>query len=159
VSTRRTRSPLIFTDKFPDSIFKLSVDADQIYFKNQTPAPGKVHPTHLPLHEVLALVIDSFTSATERHIEVRPLRSVMLRTFPSASYPISPVGWRWLGGVRCFSKRTAAARARGCREPPRSDDDAGRRACIHHSTRVKEGLVDCVYPLVKCRSPMCRSFC
>lgn len=43
---------------------------NQIYFKNQRPAPGTSHPTHLPLHEVLALVIDSFTSATERHIEV-----------------------------------------------------------------------------------------
>lgn len=43
---------------------------NQIYFKNQTPAPGTSHPTHLPLGEVLALVIDSFTGATERHIEV-----------------------------------------------------------------------------------------
>lgn len=43
----------------------------QIYFKNQTPAPGTTHPTHLPLQEVLSLVIDSFTGATERHIEVR----------------------------------------------------------------------------------------
>ncbi len=42
----------------------------QIYFKNQTPAPGTSHPAHLPLTDVLALVIDSFTSATERHIEV-----------------------------------------------------------------------------------------
>jgi len=43
---------------------------NQIYFKNQTPAPGTSHPAHLPLTDVLALVIDSFTSATERHIEV-----------------------------------------------------------------------------------------
>ncbi|KAI6101936.1 nucleophile aminohydrolase [Pisolithus sp. B1] len=43
---------------------------NQIYFKNQQPVPGTVHPTHLPLQAVLALVIDSFTSATERHIEV-----------------------------------------------------------------------------------------
>jgi 20S proteasome subunit beta 6 len=43
----------------------------QIYFKNQVPAPGRAHPAHLPLHEVLKIVIDSFTSATERHIEVR----------------------------------------------------------------------------------------
>lgn len=43
---------------------------NQIYFKNQTPAPGTSHPAHLPLADVLALVIDSFTSATERHIEV-----------------------------------------------------------------------------------------
>jgi len=43
---------------------------NQIYFKNQTPAPGTSHPAHLPLSHVLSLVIDSFTSATERHIEV-----------------------------------------------------------------------------------------
>jgi len=39
---------------------------NQIYFKNQQ---GE-HPTHLPLPHVLALVTDSFTGATERHIEV-----------------------------------------------------------------------------------------
>ncbi|KZV86657.1 N-terminal nucleophile aminohydrolase [Exidia glandulosa HHB12029] len=39
---------------------------NQIYFKNQT---GE-HPTHLPLPHVLQLVTDSFTGATERHIEV-----------------------------------------------------------------------------------------
>jgi 20S proteasome subunit beta 6 len=45
---------------------------NQIYFKNQTypdpslaPTPGK-----LPLSKVLSLVTDTFTSATERHIEV-----------------------------------------------------------------------------------------
>ncbi|KAJ6494710.1 nucleophile aminohydrolase [Mycena vitilis] len=43
---------------------------NQIYFRNQTPAPGTKHPEHLPLSHVLSLVIDSFTSATERHIEV-----------------------------------------------------------------------------------------
>ncbi|KAL1937841.1 hypothetical protein VTO73DRAFT_12861 [Trametes versicolor] len=43
---------------------------NQIYFKNQTAAVGQSHPTHLPLPDVLAIVIDSFTSATERHIEV-----------------------------------------------------------------------------------------
>ncbi|KAJ7659853.1 20S proteasome subunit [Mycena rosella] len=43
---------------------------NQIYFKNQTAPPGNAHPTHLPLPRVLSLVIDSFTSATERHIEV-----------------------------------------------------------------------------------------
>lgn len=42
----------------------------KIYFKNQTPAPGTTHPAHLGLEHVLALVTDSFTSATERHIEV-----------------------------------------------------------------------------------------
>ncbi|KAJ7052493.1 nucleophile aminohydrolase [Mycena amicta] len=43
---------------------------NQIYFKNQTPPPGESFPAHLPLPTVLQLVIDSFTSATERHIEV-----------------------------------------------------------------------------------------
>jgi 20S proteasome subunit beta 6 len=43
---------------------------NQIYFKNQTPATGAQFPKHLPLTSVLPLVIDSFTSATERHIEV-----------------------------------------------------------------------------------------
>jgi len=43
---------------------------NQIYFKNQTAAPGLSHPAHLPLPDVLSIVIDSFTSATERHIEV-----------------------------------------------------------------------------------------
>jgi len=43
---------------------------NQIYFKNQTAAPGFSHPAHLPLPDVLSIVIDSFTSATERHIEV-----------------------------------------------------------------------------------------
>jgi len=43
---------------------------NQIYFKNQTAPPDSLHPVHLPLPDVLALVIDSFTSATERHIEV-----------------------------------------------------------------------------------------
>jgi len=42
---------------------------NQIYFKNQKPIAG-AHPTHLPLQRVIALVTDSFTSATERHIEV-----------------------------------------------------------------------------------------
>jgi 20S proteasome subunit beta 6 len=43
---------------------------NQIYFKNQTPAAGTSFPKHLPLPTVLSLVIDSFTGATERHIEV-----------------------------------------------------------------------------------------
>ena len=42
----------------------------QIYFKNQTPAAGTSFSKHLPLSTVLSLVIDSFTGATERHIEV-----------------------------------------------------------------------------------------
>ncbi|KAI0088629.1 proteasome subunit [Irpex rosettiformis] len=43
---------------------------NQIYFKNQQAPAGQSHPLHLPLSDVLAIVIDSFTSATERHIEV-----------------------------------------------------------------------------------------
>ncbi|KAJ3729504.1 nucleophile aminohydrolase [Lentinula raphanica] len=43
---------------------------NQIYFKNQVALPGRPHPQHLPLTTVIELVIDSFTSATERHIEV-----------------------------------------------------------------------------------------
>jgi len=43
---------------------------NQIYFKNQVPEAGSPHPSHLPLQRVLSLVVDSFTSATERHIEV-----------------------------------------------------------------------------------------
>jgi len=43
---------------------------NQIYFKNQVAPPGTSHPQHLPILDVLSLVTDSFTSATERHIEV-----------------------------------------------------------------------------------------
>ncbi|GJE92585.1 proteasome subunit [Phanerochaete sordida] len=43
---------------------------NQIYFKNQQAPVGSSHPVHLPLQDVLSIVIDSFTSATERHIEV-----------------------------------------------------------------------------------------
>ncbi|ORX39270.1 nucleophile aminohydrolase [Kockovaella imperatae] len=45
---------------------------NQIYFRNQTPAPGAEPfvPGRLPLSTVLGLVIDSFTSATEREIAV-----------------------------------------------------------------------------------------
>ncbi len=54
----------------------------QIYFKNQTEAAGQTHPTHLPLSDVLAIVTDSFTSATERHIEVRLLLLLHNATLP-----------------------------------------------------------------------------
>lgn len=45
---------------------------NQIYFKNMSYPENEVKPTpgNLPLDTVLGLVIDSFTSATERHIEV-----------------------------------------------------------------------------------------
>lgn len=59
-------------------------DALQIYFKNQQPIPGgPPHPVHLPLSRVIALVMDSFTSATERHIEVSTHQS---RYFSSSSF-------------------------------------------------------------------------
>ncbi|KZT00309.1 uncharacterized protein LAESUDRAFT_718228 [Laetiporus sulphureus 93-53] len=41
-----------------------------IYHKNQLAAPGTTHPAHLLLLDVPSIVIDSFTSATERYIEV-----------------------------------------------------------------------------------------
>jgi len=43
---------------------------NQIYYKNQTPDPSAPFPAHLQLPHVLSIVVDSFTSATERHIEV-----------------------------------------------------------------------------------------
>jgi len=57
---------------FSPSIRLVVADTAQIYFRNQTPAPGaeKLMPGNLPLATVLGIVVDSFTSATERHIEV-----------------------------------------------------------------------------------------
>ncbi|KAF8740689.1 hypothetical protein AX14_007589 [Amanita brunnescens Koide BX004] len=43
---------------------------NQVYFKNQTAAHGESFPSHLALTSVLKLIVDAFTSATERHIEV-----------------------------------------------------------------------------------------
>ncbi|WWD21192.1 hypothetical protein CI109_105676 [Kwoniella shandongensis] len=45
---------------------------NQVYFKNQQPEPGAAPfvAGNLPLSTILSLVVDSFTSATERHIEV-----------------------------------------------------------------------------------------
>lgn len=45
---------------------------NQIYFRNQQPPEGEAKPIpgNLPLATVLSIVVDSFTSATERHIEV-----------------------------------------------------------------------------------------
>ncbi|KAM6494255.1 20S proteasome subunit [Amanita muscaria] len=43
---------------------------NQVYYKNQTAGQDESFPTHLPLPSVLKLVVDAFTSATERHIEV-----------------------------------------------------------------------------------------
>lgn len=58
-------------------------DIPQIYFKNQVAPTGQAHPTHLPLQEVLNIVIDSFTSATERHIEV----SIWLSLISNPPFP------------------------------------------------------------------------
>ena len=56
---------------FTNGLFLWS-DLTQIYFRNQSPAPGAAPfiPGNLPLATVLSIVVDSFTSATERHIEV-----------------------------------------------------------------------------------------
>ena len=45
---------------------------NQVLFKNQNATPGHEIPApgHLPLEETLKITMDSFTSATERHIEV-----------------------------------------------------------------------------------------
>lgn len=45
---------------------------NQIYFRNMTFPPNVPRPVpgNLPLGTVLSIVLDSFTSATERHIEV-----------------------------------------------------------------------------------------
>lgn len=48
------------------------IDLLQIYFRNHTPAPGApaFDPSTHPLATVLSILVDSFSSATERHIEV-----------------------------------------------------------------------------------------
>lgn len=45
---------------------------NQIYFRNHTPAPGQpaFDSSSHPLSSVLSILVDSFSSATERHIEV-----------------------------------------------------------------------------------------
>ncbi|KAJ8487260.1 hypothetical protein ONZ51_g4283 [Trametes cubensis] len=74
---------------------------NQIYFKNQTAAPGQSHPTHLPLPDVLAIVIDSFTSATERHIEVGD----GLEIYVVVAKGRSPQGLESMRGVQEMSTR------------------------------------------------------
>ena len=69
----------------PSRAYSLVGGVRQIYFKNQKAAAGQTHPTHLPLSDVLAIVIDSFTSATERHIEVRSVSSIY--PTPSCLFP------------------------------------------------------------------------
>ncbi|CDO72242.1 hypothetical protein BN946_scf184970.g94 [Trametes cinnabarina] len=74
---------------------------NQIYFKNQTAAPGQSHPSHLPLPDVLAIVIDSFTSATERHIEVGD----GLEIYVVVAKGRSPQGLDTMRGVQEMSAR------------------------------------------------------
>lgn len=67
----------------PCSLFQLLY---QIYFKNMTFADPSLAPTpgKLPLSKVLSLVTDTFTSATERHIEVGDgLEVFIVLTLPS----------------------------------------------------------------------------
>lgn len=110
LSTSANRS---FTDFYPLSCIL------QIYFKNQTAAVGQSHPTHLPLPDVLAIVIDSFTSATERHIEVRFLiTSARLRAKLTRLLRRSATAWRstssWRkaavhkGWTACAASRSSA---------------------------------------------------
>lgn len=63
----------------------------QIYFKNMTFPEGVPKPTpgQLPLEKVLSLVMDTFTSATERHIEVGDgLEMYVTLSNPSAPEPV-----------------------------------------------------------------------
>ena len=66
-------SSLSWTTRFVHLLLYLHVlNTVQIYFRNQLPAPDAEPfiPGNLPLATVLSLVVDSFTSATERQIEV-----------------------------------------------------------------------------------------
>ncbi|KDQ49909.1 hypothetical protein JAAARDRAFT_42507 [Jaapia argillacea MUCL 33604] len=79
---------------------------NQIYFKNQLAAPGMSHPTHLPLPDVLSIVIDSFTSATERHIEVGD----GLEMYVVLAKGRGLGGMEAIGGVQELSERTEGER-------------------------------------------------
>jgi len=72
---------------------------NQIYFKNQKPASGP-HPTHLPLQRVIALVTDSFTSATERHIEVGDGLEIYIVLSKRIAQSTSPETLQSLGNVQ-----------------------------------------------------------
>lgn len=59
---------------------------NQVMFKNQKSTPGHTipEPGHLPLEETLRITMDSFTSATERHIEVGDgLEMFVVRAVPA----------------------------------------------------------------------------
>ncbi|KAF8993516.1 nucleophile aminohydrolase [Cyathus striatus] len=72
---------------------------NQIYFKNQTPAPGRPFPTHLTIEHVVDLVIDSFTSATERHIEVGDGLEIYV-VFSRASENVQAITNRFYGSIQ-----------------------------------------------------------
>ena len=106
----------------------------QVYFKNQTVVHGESFPSHLPLTSVLKLIVDAFTSATERHIEVRDISQARTRLMWLA-------GWRWVGDIRSAGARqpghsggSRVARSVG------GDGNGGGAAFILHSTGFEEGL-------------------
>jgi len=84
---------------------------NQIYFKNQTPAPGAPNPdpASLSLSTVLSLVIDSFTSATERHIEVGDGLEMFVVLSPSSAAQLS----QQLQGMVGLEEITTAPREGG----------------------------------------------
>jgi len=80
---------------------------NQIYFKNQTPAAGTSFPKHLPLPTVLSLVIDSFTGATERHIEVGDALEMFVVLAKDSN---SLQGLQSVGGIREVTSNADAER-------------------------------------------------
>lgn len=83
----------------------------QVYFKNQSEVHGESFPSHLPLTSVLKLIVDAFTSATERHIEVRGFFAGK-----NAAHIVGRLAmgwrytWRWSATARVFRH------FKGCRE-------------------------------------------
>lgn len=90
---------------------------NQVMFKNQNSTPeAKIpEPGHLPLPQALRIVMDSFTSATERHIEVGDgleifvVRSTSPRTdaSPSNVAPASEVNLEEQGAVEALGGEDA----------------------------------------------------
>lgn len=72
---------------------------NQVLFKNQYDTPDHKIPTpgHLPLEQALQIVMDSFTSATERHIEVGDgLEVYVVRAMPKQGDGAAPASDRLL---------------------------------------------------------------
>jgi len=137
----------------------------QIYFKNQTPTLGTSFPKHLPLSTVLPLVIDSFTSATERHIEVCAASifsihlyrvyitylSSTLLTFHGSVYlfahvlffffPFFITGWRWAGNL-CGTSKEQQLSSGSPKHPrdPGGNFQKRRRENLCDQERTEEGL-------------------